>query len=204
MPGSPITLTLTNIYNLLSAISPLLLGFFLVVTSIFNQDLKGFVYLAGVLIAVMISLLLQNQIGQQKDPCQSSYCDILESGVDKFAFNSPALNSVFIAFTIAYLVWPMVSSSQMNYILLIFLLGLFIIDGITKVMNKCTNKSGIVLGGVVGLMLGTAWYIMFHVAGYDSLLYFSDFTSGNVVCSRPSKQTFKCSVYKNGELVRSL
>jgi hypothetical protein len=28
--------------------------------------------------------------------------------------------------------------------------------------------------------------------------------SNNVVCSRPKKQTFKCAVYKNGELIKNL
>jgi hypothetical protein len=44
---------------------------------------------------------------------------------------------------------------------------------------------------------------LFHVSGYDSLLYFDELESNNVTCSRPSKQTFKCSVYKNGELISS-
>ena len=35
----------------------------------------------------------------------------------------------------------------------------------------------------------------------SSLLYFDEFISNNVVCSRPTEQTFRCSVYKNGELI---
>ena len=27
--------------------------------------------------------------------------------------------------------------------------------------------------------------------------------SNNIICARPSKQTFKCSVYKNGQLISS-
>ena len=37
--------------------------------------------------------------------------------------------------------------------------------------------------------------------GNDNLLYFGKYTSNNVQCSKPSKQTFKCSVYKNGRLI---
>ena len=55
-----ITGTVTNILQFCAFISPFTLGFFLVMSSIFNQDLKGFIYLAGVLLSSMINILLQN------------------------------------------------------------------------------------------------------------------------------------------------
>jgi hypothetical protein len=63
--------------------------------------------------------------------------------------------------------------------------------------------SGSILGGLVGLILGATWFSVFHHSGYDSLLYFDELTSNRIACSRPSKQTFKCSVYKNGQLISS-
>ena len=60
-----------------------------------------------------------------------------------------------------------------------------------------------ILGALVGFILGTLWYTLFHTSGYDSLLYFDELRSNKVVCSRPAKQSFKCSVYKNGQLVSS-
>ena len=56
-----IKLTLYNILQLFSLISPLLLVFFLVMSSLFNQNLKGIVYLAGVLLASCINIFLMNQ-----------------------------------------------------------------------------------------------------------------------------------------------
>ena len=55
-------LTLTNIFQFISGISPLLLGFFLVMMSIFNQNLKGLIYLSGVLIASVLNLLVMGEI----------------------------------------------------------------------------------------------------------------------------------------------
>ena len=52
--ASEIEFTYTNILQFASFISPFILGFFLVMSSIFNQDLKGFVYLAGVLMSSII------------------------------------------------------------------------------------------------------------------------------------------------------
>ena len=74
-------------------------------------------------------------------------------------------------------------------------------DAITKVQNKCSTYPGIIFCALTGFLLGAIWYTIFHSAGYDSLLYFDELQSNAVRCSRPEKQTFKCSVYKNGQLI---
>ena len=197
-----IQLNFPNILELISLISPFLLGFFLVLSSLFNQNLKGFVYLAGILIAVVINIFLMNQIASPKIEGRALSCDFIGLPFME-QFNSPAPSSLFIAFTIAYLVLPMKYNNQMNYVILAALLSLLAIDGITKVNKKCTTTGGTVLGTLVGLVLGATWYTLFHMSGYDSLLYFDELQSNRVVCSRPAKQSFKCSVYKNGELISS-
>jgi len=197
-----IQLNFPNILELISLISPFLLGFFLVLSSLFNQNLKGFVYLAGILIAVVINIFLMNQIASPKIEGRALSCDFIGLPFME-QFNSPAPSSLFIAFTIAYLVLPMKYNNQMNYVILASLLCLLAIDGITKVNKKCTTTGGTVLGTLVGLVLGATWYTLFHMSGYDSLLYFDELQSNRVVCSRPAKQSFKCSVYKNGELISS-
>ena len=197
-----IQLNFSNIFELFSLMAPLLLGFFLVMSSIFNQNLKGLVYLAGVLIAVIINIFLMNQIGSRKDATAAFSCDFVSIPFMS-NFNSPASTSLFIAFTIAYLVLPMQYNKQMNYVILAALLCLLVMDSVTKINKKCTTAGGTFLGALVGLLLGTAWYSLFHISGYDSLLYFDELQSNKVRCSKPSKQSFKCSVYKNGELVSS-
>ena len=197
-----IKLTLYNILQLFSLISALLLVFFLVMSSLFNQNLKGIVYLAGVLLASCINIFLMNQIGSGMLKDASMSCDLIKLPILS-EFNSPAPTSLFIAFTIAYLVLPMYYNNQINYVVLASLLCLLAMDAITKITNKCTTSSGSILGTLVGLVLGTAWYTLFHQSGYDSLLYFDELQSNKVICSKPSKQTFKCSVYKGGTLISS-
>ena len=60
-----IELTLPNMLELIAILSPILLGFFLIMVSLFNQDVKGIVYLAGVLIASVINIFLMNIIKNQ-------------------------------------------------------------------------------------------------------------------------------------------
>jgi hypothetical protein len=197
-----IELTLSNVLQFFSFISPTLLIFFLFMSSLFNQNLKGLVYIAGVLIASIINIFFMNLVGSGSDPDEAFSCSLFDIP-HVSQFNSPYPSSVLIAFTLAYLILPMKYNNQMNYAVLAFLLCLLGIDILTKVQNKCTTYAGAILGGLIGFLLGTVWYIIFHVTGYDSLLYFDELRSDSVVCSRPSKQTFKCSVYKNGELISS-
>lgn len=94
--------------------------------------------------------------------------------------------------------------NNMNYPLLIFILLLGVIDTTTRYSLKCTKLQGSILGILIGLMLGTIWYNMFKLSGNSSLLYYDEYTSNKIACSKPNKQTFKCSVYKNGELIKTL
>ena len=197
-----VQLNFQNILELFSFFSPLLLGFFLIFSSLINQNLKGLVYLGGVLIATVINIFLMNQIKSPKLEGEKMSCNFISLPF-LLGYNSPAPTSMFIAFTIAYLVLPMKYNNQMNYIILASLLCLLLLDSITKVSNKCTTSGGTVLGSAVGFLLGALWYTLFHTTGYDSLLYFDELRSNRVLCARPSKQSFKCSVYKNGQLISS-
>ena len=197
-----IKLTISNMLQLLSLIAPVLLCFFLVMSSLFNQNIKGVIYLAGVLMASVINLFLMNQLQSPKLEDAAFNCNLLELPY-MTEFNSPSSSSLFIAFTVAYLVLPMFYNNQMNYILLGSLLCLFGLDTVTQVTNKCTTMAGSIFGALLGFLLGAVWYSIFKAAGYESLLYFDELVSNNVSCSRPSTQTFRCKVFKNGELISS-
>ena len=197
-------LTITNLMNFMSSISPLLLGFCIVLISIINQNIKGVIYLGGVLIASVLNLIIANMIKSVISPEASPTCSLIDFPFVNNNYNSPAFNSVFIAFTLAYLLLPMIFNNQMNYVLLVFLIALFFLDAFTKFMKKCVNFSGVLLGGLFGLLFGGLWFTLFYVSGNKQLLFFNEMASNNVVCERPKKQKFKCAVYKNGTLLKQL
>ena len=197
-----IALTLSNILQFISFIAPTLLVFFMFLTSLFNQNLKGLVYIAGLLMSSFGNIILMNIIGSERDEEEAFSCSLFDIPfVTKY--NSPYPSTLIIAFTIAYLVMPMKYNNNMNYPVLAFLLVLLFMDILTKVQNKCTTYPGSMLGALVGALLGLFWYGLFNATGYQSLLYFDELRSDNVMCSKPTKQTFRCHVYKNGELVSS-
>ena len=55
-------LSFSNLLQFFAAISPILLAFCLVMISLFNSDIKGMVYLGGILIACLINLFVLNTL----------------------------------------------------------------------------------------------------------------------------------------------
>ena len=57
-----IQLSITNVFRFISYITPVLLIFFMIMISVFNQDVKGLIYLGGVLITIFITVACKNMI----------------------------------------------------------------------------------------------------------------------------------------------
>jgi len=198
-------LTFSNVVQLFSIFAPLFLGTFLVLVSIFNQNIKGMIYLGGVLIASVINYAVSAMIGSEPLENEGAICNLVEfPSMLMGRFNVPNYNSMFIGFTLMYLLLPMLSNNQINFWIIKTIVSIFAVDAYVKLQYFCTVPRGIVIGGVVGAALGTAWYLLFKLTETETLLFFNDLTSNNVVCKRPKNQTFKCSVYKNGQVIQDL
>jgi len=191
-------LNFSNMLQFFSTISPILLAFFLVMISLFNTDIKGLVYLGGILIASVINLFIMNTLKVKSDKIPSPACNLMDFPLNLNEYISPAFNTMFISFTLMYLYLPMQYISSINYPVLIFICGLLVMDAVTKISRGCTNFSGIALGFLVGSILGILYFISLWKTGHNDLLFFNAEPSNNVICSRPKKQNFKCSVMKNG------
>ena len=196
------SLTLSNYYNFFSFLSPFLLVFFMIMISVFNMEIKGVIYLGGILMASIINALLVNLVKQNKNSDASPLCGLFNPFPNQ-DYNSPSYNSLLISFTFAYLLRPMIFNKQINYVVIIVILSLLIMEGFCQVFNLCTNVVGTILGSLVGFILGSLYYTGIYHSGYKGLLYFEEFQSNKVICKRPKKQQFKCKVFKNGELVDS-
>ena len=197
-------LTFSNVVQIFSIFAPLFLGTFLVLVSIFNQNIKGMIYLGGVLIASVINYMVSMVIGSEPLDNEGPICNLLEFPLIPSRYNVPNYNSMFIGFTLMYLLLPMLSNNQINFWIVGTIVSIFAVDAYVKLQYYCTVPRGITIGGIVGLSLGAVWYFIFRFSKFESLLFFSDLTSNNVVCKRPQNQTFKCSVYKNGQVIQDL
>lgn len=194
--------TFYNMAQLISALTPVLIAFFLLMLTCMNQNFKGLIFIAGAILALFFNIPIMNTIQSKSSPDASAACSLIDIPILS-AYNSPSNSSLFIAFTIAYLCIPMTYSNQINYPVVISLLCLFAVDAITRVSNNCTTMSGSFLGALIGFTLGSLWFGILQTTGAGGLLYFNEMDSNSIRCERPTKQKFKCSVFKNGVLLSS-
>jgi len=197
-------LTFSNIVQLFSVFAPLFLGTFLVLISVFNQNIKGLIYLAGVLMASIINLGIMFAVGSEPTENQGAICNLIDFPLIPTQYNVPNYNSMFISFTLMYLLLPMLANNQINSWIIGTIVSIFAVDAYVKLQYSCTVPRGITFGGIIGSALGAAWYFVMKFTDHESLLFFNDLVSNNVICKRPKNQTFKCSVYKNGQVIQDL
>jgi hypothetical protein len=175
-----------------------MLGFFLILNSIFNSYAKGFIYLGGVLIASVINILVMTLIKSPISENAASSCNLITFPMlNTSLYNSPAFNSMFIAFTSSYIISPMLMSTQVNgmkndakinFPIIATLAALFMIDALSKTQNDCTTVSGVAFGGLLGLTLGFMWYSILRMAGADNLVYTTNYYSNKETCGVKSQQ----------------
>ena len=197
-----IRLTLPNLLQLTSTLSPVLITFFLVMLSLFNLNLKGIMYLSGVMLATFLNYILGFAWAGEEKPDPPPMCNLLEGPWTQHT--DPSSSSLYLAFTLVYLFMPMYFNNQMNIYLLTTLLVILGIDMITKIQNSCTSTMGAILGMVLGGAMGLVWWGLFKSSGFDKLLYFEEFQSNKPYCSKPSKQKFKCRNTKSGEIIATM
>jgi len=201
MPDASAPLNYPSVFTYFSMISPFLVVLLFVFISIINSNLKGFIYLLGIFLLFFIILLFQNVMRSSPPTDASPYCHVFNFPIP--VYEVPSFNSSIFTFTLVYLFIPMLMNDIMNIPLLVLLLVLFAIDCVMKHSNKCTTPIGIVLGSFLGIVWGLMWYFLIQNQNQD-LLYYDDLISNKIACSRPTEQKFKCSVYKNGELLKTL
>ncbi len=181
--------------------SPIFIAVFMLMTSMFNGDVKALIWLGCVILGVValipLSKLFILKSDQECTPKQAAVIDIFSK------YPNLSVSTFFIIFTLMYLILPMQQNQDWNYYVIVGFLGMLIVDTLFKLQN-CTTYTGIVSGAFVGGMFSLLCYGVIRQAGGDQLLYFNTVSSNNIYCSRPKKQQFKCYVYKNGEIISTM
>ena len=188
-----------NIAKFLAFMMPHSIVIFFVMLSIFNSNFKGLFYLGG-LIAVQALLNLTHSTNAHS-AIPHKVCTIFNSNLQYF--DIPAYSVSTLTYTLAYLLFPMMMFETMNVAILVVLLILISLVCLFQFKNGCLTPIGIVTGIMLGLFVGFVWALVTSTIDADQL-YFSEYISDKVACSVPSKQAFKCNVYKNGELISQL
>jgi hypothetical protein len=74
-----------------------------------------------------------------------------------------------------------------------------------KIYKNCIIKLGdLFLNVLLGAASAALIVTLMYSGGSGKYLFFNEVSSNKDVCYQPSKQTFKCQMYRNGQLISQM
>ena len=197
-------LNIVTLLYLFFRLAPFIIVCYFALSSLFNQDMKGLIYLVGLLFACFVTFLIghtlpisytsgENDAMPGISKVVAPVCNLITIGKDG-SFSRLPLGLATLSYTFFYLVYVIaVNRLELNNLpTLIFFPILILADFIWNIMNDCYSATGVVLSLLIGGGMGVAWSVIITRLNQPNLL-FLNVGSNQSVCQRPSKQLFKCT-----------
>jgi hypothetical protein len=202
VPDSPLQLFQPmNLTVFLSFFSPIILATSITGMSFIFQNFKGLIYLGFLIGCCVVRGYVYIMSGANPIVNDRTIC----TSIQYSKYGNPTFSSFVFAFTIMYLSMPMFSNGSVNYLVFILLITYFFVDIFIKIYKNCIIKTGdlflnVLLGGASAALIITLMY----AGGSGKYLFFNEVSSDKEMCYQPSKQNFKCLMYKDGTLITEL
>ena len=196
MPGS---LNIKFILYTAFRLAPFIIVSFFTLSSILNQDLKGIIYLAGLLFTCFFAIIGGTLASDtpKTSPENEAVCNSLTL-TDTGRLSNIPLGMVVFTYTFFYLVDIIAyyGLASANIPTLIIFPVLIIAEFLwNKVKYECVSFTQIIVAGVIGTVCGVVWAEIIRSTGAVQLQYFNGINNTQT-CSRPGKQKFKCTINK--------
>ena len=203
---------ITQICYSLSFYSPIIICVSIVLFSMFTSSIgKAFAFFVCIAIITFIRIIVFKGLKTLEPNQIPSICS---TGLSELFIPQDITYSTFIlTFTMMYLITPMIMISTqnkmnfINYRILAFFLAYIALDLFVKNQLNCIQLfSSLVIGNILsGLFLGAVISgIIMYGSTLKSYLYINEINTNKEACSRPSKQQFKCRVFKDGTLIGNM
>lgn len=177
-------------------LAPFILVSFFTLSSLFNSDIKGLIFLAMLLFNCFITIAIGNMLSPDSfgNPNLNGVCNgltLTKSG--PLSVNLP-LNINIMSFTFAYLAYIIYRYDLiMNNIPTVIVFSVFILYQLYwLVANRCSSFIYSFLSLAVGWGLGWIMSMSIDHAGIVQLQYFNGLTNQEV-CKRSNNKQFKCT-----------
>uniref|UniRef100_A0A6C0ARK1 Uncharacterized protein n=1 Tax=viral metagenome TaxID=1070528 RepID=A0A6C0ARK1_9ZZZZ len=202
-----------NIIVFLIFNSPLILAIGVTGMSFIFQNPNGFVYLGFLLVACIVrsfsyAYLVETPSSKKTGgdiPITGGNDANICGAITYSPYGNPTFSSFVFAFTIMYLSLPMFSRGAPNYWVFSSLVTYFLVDMFLKLYKGCIVSYGdLFLNVLLGTAFAAAFVTAMYAGGSSKYLLFNEVASNREICTQPKTQTFKCNLYKNGELVGNL
>ena len=196
---------ITSLFQTFSFYSPLIVVISIMFWGfVINAPIKSFVYFTLIVIITVFRMFLINGTTSGDLNAQDALPAICSQALN--VPNDPTYSMNVLGFTLCYIVVPMMmlsnvtKSNSFNFGAVGFLAAYLFYDIGVKTQLGCVSAKNAIFSSVVGCLLGSAFGLLFYSSA-RSWIFINDASSNSEVCSMPTKQQFKCKLYKNGELV---
>ena len=184
-------------YAYINSFLPIIIISFFLLDSFIFKNLKGIVFLVGLVFAIMTSIIINNTIKIDNYENSNKLCNPFTIYDISKNFHLP-VNPIILLYTFIYLVSIMVNNGfVLNNIAYIFIMGAIIIkDSLWLAENKCFTSNQIVVSSLIGIFVSLLWSYIIHKSNNKSILYTVGVDS-NDTCEIPKNKTYKCKYKPN-------
>ena len=195
-------LNIISILYISFRLAPFILVSFFSLSSIINQDIKGLIYLSGLLISCFLAVVIGNTFSgifeksglPEDDLYQNTthVCNLMTLSKSGPLSNLP-LSQVVFTYTFGYLLFVIVKYKLItqNLPTLIIFPILILADFMWHSNNNCSKPAAILGAIIIGGLTGVFWSYIIDSTKLKKLQYFNGI-SNKETCSLPSKQLFRC------------
>lgn len=191
-------LNIVSIFYLFFRLAPFIIVSYFSLQSIFNQDMKGLVFLIGLLITTFLTIFIGNVLpkGNNENMVQTDYakaiCNQLVLGSNSPISTLPLSQTVY-GFTLAYLTYFISTNNLASQNIPTFIIFPILIVGdiFWSSSNGCSTNILLITALIIAGILGTLWAIIIEGTNMPGLAYFSGI-SNKEVCNRPTKSLYRC------------
>ena len=202
VPDSPLQLFQPmNIVVFLSFFSPIILATSITGMSFIFQNFKGLIYLGFLIGCCLVRSYVYMMSGANPIVNDKTIC----TSIQYSKYGNPTFSAFVFAFTIMYLSFPMFSNGSINFWVFISLITYFLMDIFIKIYKNCIIKTGdLFLNVLLGAASAALIVTMMYAGGSGKYLFFNEMSSDKDMCYQPSKQTFRCKMFKDGKLISEI
>lgn len=208
--ANPLANNALTLLNAMSFYSPIIVCISILVFTMFTGTVdKSLFFFMWVFIITFVRIILFKGLNLQNNETLPEVCST--GMTDLFIPRDVTYSLYLLSFSLMYFVVPMIlvsvqhKTNIMNYGILSFFVSYIVLDLFVKTTLSCVNLKSTVGDIMAGIGLGA---LIGGVAMYGTslrrYLFINETGSNKEVCSMPSKQQFKCSVYQNGTLVGNI
>jgi len=193
-------LDLVTLFYMFFRLAPFILVSYFTLASVINQDIKGVIYLVGVIVACFVCIIVGGLFFNTNNTDEKSgLANLTTEQCETFTISQQPISKLplsiaVLSYTTAYLGFVITKYNiwTSNIPTLVLFPVLIICDFTWNIRFKCFDYWACFVAILIAGVIGAMWASIIDGMGNPDLQYFN-VGSNQQVCSRPSKQLFKCS-----------